>query len=356
MQGTVLDLFKKVESITNRKIDTMLEDIKHLPDIPMPPGMDLTAGGEYLTNSEFEKIKTTYPVLVQEREALSVAFAGVNALVMNKLVFYDLTQRLDLFRIYPSPSKDGYYHLLFDRNEWGNYQRLNSIHAGKLESLNEKRKRLEERKKSIFNAIGTYFSPLDGSGNEGGLILFFIWILPFILVGRGIYSLTESFLLSGAGIAVLTYLMGLFFQKIAEKRLPVVEQEIHRLNTSKPEISVKKLIPGLIIRDMQTSTIRAKVNVVPPPPQTRERITRILTHIPKGLAFDICTVADPLSIEITDITPIPQTIDPGVVIEYGHFAVILTDTFYYVSNLEQYFLDEAMTVAEKWEVKKYLLN
>lgn len=356
MQGTVLDLFKKVELITNRKIDTMLEDIKHLPDIPMPPGMDLTAGGEYLTNSEFEKIKTAYPVLVQEREALSVAFAGVNALVMNKLVFYDLTKRLDLFRIYPSSSKDGYYHLSFNSNEWGDYQRLSAIQGGKLERLSRKKERLEERKKSLFNSIGTYFSPLDGGQDEGVFIVLIILLLPFIGVGSYIYSLTENLLLSGVGIAVLTYLMGLFFQRIAEKRLPIVEQEINNLIASKPKISVKKLIPGLIIRDTQNSSIRAKVNVVPPPPQTRERITQILTHIPKGLAFDICTVADPLSIEITNITPIAQTIDPGVVIEYGHFAVILTDTFYYVSNLEQYFLDEAMTVAEKWEVKKYLLN
>ena len=73
------------------------------------------------------------------------------------------------------------------------------------------------------------------------------------------------------------------------------------------------------------------------------------------------TVADnkAIGIESYGLLPaeLPATkIDPGVIVEYGHFAVILLDTFYYVSNLEQKFLDECVRIADKWEVKKYLLK
>jgi hypothetical protein len=79
-----------------------------------------------------------------------------------------------------------------------------------------------------------------------------------------------------------------------------------------------------------------------------------------------CTVADPNAIgfeivkKYNNIPPRPprppKPVDPGIVFEYGHFAIILPETFYNITNLENTFLHRALEIGEKWDAKKYLMN
>ncbi len=52
----------------------------------------------------------------------------------------------------------------------------------------------------------------------------------------------------------------------------------------------------------------------------------------------------------------PSEKDPGIIVEYGFFTAVLPETFYFVTDLEQQFIDEAMKVAEQWNARKFIHN
>lgn len=131
---------------------------------------------------------------------------------------------------------------------------------------------------------------------------------------------------------------------------------------------VKKIFPNNEIRSQNVQGYGTwtffKITLPKPPELIRENIINTLRLAGKMKEKGVqCTVADPNAIGIevvrTQIVspPIPpMSADPGIVIEYGQFAVILPETFYNITNAESQFLDESLQIGEKWDAKKYLMN
>lgn len=273
MSKDLLSVFKRVSTVTNEKIDRVLDDVRALPqNLPHVPGIDLTAGGEYLTYDEAVKLKSKQSGLTTQMLALKAAFASVNCLILNKNVYYELSKALKLYRIYPpKPYNNNTYYYHCEQNAW----------------------------------------------------------------------------------VVLDYL-----KRKAQVREELVSEFVKRI-----------LFPDYKVADKQSDAgvsgigLKFSIKVISPPEQVRKKIIETMSLVSENLTKDnsttICTLADEnaFQVEGLEIPPAPLLpLDPGVVLERGDYAVILTDTFYHVSDLEQQFLDKAEQVAENWQVKQFLLN
>jgi hypothetical protein len=352
MENLTLPLiFEKITRITDEKIDKTFYDvnkIKSNPNIPKIPGMDLTANGSILTYEQFHELERTYPTFISEKEALKVAFSGTNAFVMNKNIFHDLCTSLGLVRIYSSSQNNDIYKT-----------RLYS------EAINEHKRDFENHMKLNKLRISI------GLNAVSFLIPFCIsMVMLFLVIGvwfgliKRLDSIFGNITLTISGYSLVCLISSFFISKV------------HSLNTLKvrieEEIEKRKeplkhflfyLFKGGVVEDNHTiSSVThsaVRITVPNPPESTREKIISIISNLPKlNNKEKICTIADPATVTVkheADIIP-PRPADPGIVIEYGHFAVILPDTFYNVSELESSFLEKCLRIAEQWDVKKYLLN
>lgn len=274
MSKDLLSVFKRVATVTNEKIDRVLDDVRALPqNLPHVPGIDLTAGGEYLTYEEAVRLKSRQDAFTTQLLALRAAFASVNSLIMNRKVFYELTRSLKLYRIYPP--------------------RISPGHAP-----------------------------------------------------------SYSIMCSDETRVFLRYLEGVSLRSEVSSEL-----------LKRVLFADYAIMDGLKV-GWGGSAVTFSIKVIPPPEETRRKIIETLALVSESLSTDktssvLCTIADEnaFQVEGLKVPPAPmRALDPGVVLERGEFVVILTDTFYHVSDLEQQFLDKAEQVAENWQVKQFLLN
>lgn len=366
-QNNVLSIYQEVSTLTNRKIDNLFADVIHLPDIKRPPGMDLTAGGERLTYPEFQAIKFAYPTLVNERDEIQQAFRGTNTIVINKQVFYDITKRLGLFRIYPSLRDDDQYLTTPTAEIQTAYSNLSSsidiLQNQTVEKVKEAHPHWHSGKISRAVSCGSGIYGYLNVLGEGFLVLaIFLWIV--------FGGLTGSIVWGFFGALAFSFVLGLFLKdwgnvfllKLVERQK---EEAKTKIQLAKKTLSIQKIFPDSVISDQHRQSnlaqLLVKIKVADPPRDQLQKIHNALVRVPEKMRNGQITVADPKAIGILSYALIPAEIppariDPGVVVEYGHFAIILSDTFYHVSDLEQRFLNEALRIARGWEVKRYLLQ
>lgn len=341
MEKNLLTAFQRVTAITDEKINRLMDGVESLPNIPPVPGMDLTAGGEVLTHQEFLRLKTVHSEFAQEKEALKTAFTGVNALVMNKQVFYKLTRQLELFRIYKAPNDK--YTISFDG--------LPETSKAEIKRVVDEQAATQWRQKGLLGYAEAVFNFGERYGNG-------------FLIGAGVLFLLLWGIVGNVWAAL--GITGVLFMLLG-----------YQLSHTKPDPEQPKqdniralLFPDYVIKTQPSERhgnyLSMSVKVVDPPADTATTIRSVLNEVQKAIQGkgEFCVVADPKAVAINDIkfftVPLPPPpvflSDPGLVVEYKHFAVILTDTFYYVSDLEQHFLDAAVKVAEQWDAKRYLFN
>jgi hypothetical protein len=285
-------------------------------------------------------------------------------LILNKQVFYDLVEYFGLMRIYPTENENniytvkGYYeHEVKQYHEHANaYKNVfhkqleeykNAQVAGNQQSLNRK------VKQGITTAVVGVLSYLLVSSDG---IQTALYTEAGIVGGEAtIYSL-----LFIAITSLITFkLSSLFFIKPPA----LVEPKERELQPIVKKVFPNNEIKNDVIQGHGTWT-HFKITLPKPPERIRENIISALKLIGKMKQKGVqCTVADPNAIGLEVVhtqvisPPIPpRPADPGIVIEYGQFAVILPETFYNITNAESQFLDESLQIGEKWDAKKYLMN
>lgn len=376
----VLSIFKEVSEITNRKIDGLLFEVQNkvLPNNRAFPGMDLSLGGEFVTYDEFEKLKALQPKVLAERKALELSFAGVSVFVMNKQIFYSLTKQLGLYRIYESPEGRSYVVNRGDVERLEQHENQIKWLGGELSKTKEQRSKIAIVTPNLLPVPETDFGANIGVGffAFGLSLMVFYKMLEIPQVVSVIMAITFS-------IFAIRWLFKRDIQTINEAKnanqnatsayeynkaeYEKLSKQIDSYQKSLSELTTKSklefLFPDGVIKsgnkNERSGYAVVDIGVVQPSKTEHTRIVSAWRASPKFRENDVlCTVADPRAIDLKSIQyhfP-PQPIDPGWVVEYEHHAVILIDTFYYVSDLEKKFLDESLKVAEKWEAKKHLLN
>jgi hypothetical protein len=417
-EKNILDVFTTVTSNLDTKIDTLHQkEISKLTEIeaniskiqkditskdaynktlPKAVGIDLTLDTTALNKEIAEqrrliKLRENYFSFVKEKEALKLAFAPINALVLNKQVFHDLTDYFGLVRLYKTDEKDDLYCVV------GNHQTNFDSHKVLLEQkskiFNDKNVKYKEEHSRITNINEQEEQRIikEKSASKtkayfatGGFLLITYLIVTggdfqnFLIEKVGLTNLeitiyTILFTLSLSFVAYKLFLL-FFDKKEVAKKLPFPEPPSKEF--VKPYI--QQLFPNNEVRSIKAEGYGTwtyfKLTLPKPPEHTRQKIVNALNIYEQiKLKGELCTVADTgaIKLEIEKIyhlakpipLPPPRPIsnfvyddDPGVVIEYGHFAVILPETFYNITNLESNFLNEAIKIAEKWDARKYLLN
>lgn len=350
---TIPKVFERVAKVTDEKIDMAFADVHQIesnPDLPKIPGMDLTANGRVLTYEQFSKLKKEYPSFVAEKEALKLAFADTNAYVMNKNIFHELCTSLGLVRIYQSENEDNTY--------------VTNI------SLADAKEKLKKDidLHNVTDPVRVAFSDSHGFDNGVFWLPFLGFIIAYWVVCYGFFDI-EEILYPWLNVACATVVPLYLSYQLTKTIIPyLIGKDTFDALIEERKKPIKHLLYYLFDNGVVATNNRwgsrdvksmVKVTVPNPPENVRKNIVSIFKQLPKlNHREQICTVADPYAVTIEykgDVFP-PRPADPGIVVEYGHFAVILPDTFYNITKLESSFLDACLHIAEKWDVKKYLLN
>ncbi len=146
------------------------------------------------------------------------------------------------------------------------------------------------------------------------------------------------------------------------------KQAVSRFGSSEIRtISLNEAYPdGIVTSYGKASKYKDRVKVTLPqaPENIHAEIVRVVNHIPKAYAPNICVIADPKSVGtelmLAEKKPAPpsppRNLDPGIVIEIGELGALLTSTFFNMSALEFGFLDRVEKVTKKWRFRDFLME
>ena len=283
--------------------------------------------GNAIVHKDFAAYEKKTTQMYKDREALKLAVAPFNALVMPTEVFQKLRKKLGLFALEPS----GFDNWYMVEKEPGPEAFTKTTKAELL---------LHSKCLAIFVA-GIIAVCVCPCGNTFGY----------------------GFALLAASLLCSLFFIG--YQGWKEDR-----EKKRQENTLKywfPSMTLRKPIGSSIsiakvVRDKARTVVQ--ISLPQPPRKILLLMEKVFTHLTRFEKCRIWTIADEQSIGFSlqkRVVPIQkkqaQEYDPGLFITYGSsFVAILSDTFYHITGLEQSFLDEAKNVAEGWNVRKYLSN
>jgi hypothetical protein len=381
---TLLDVFDRVAHVSETRVDELHEsEIKKITGVsqkihqlqkqieqtekrneglPTIACIDISEDTSML-NEQLEeqqrlnKLQRNFLEYTTEKEALKIAFAPVKALVMNKDVFYDLLKQFGLIRLYDSGN-----------NEYAVTGNLTSTYQNYLKRIKQNEDHYNEQQKEYQSTLNNNTKIASQKKTRRvafvsitaiavSILSLFFMIEPMIEMGFTPMIATIINIVGIVAITLLTYAL------TAPKKAAFVVQPIK--NQLTPFVSV--VFPNGVIKHTEPSGVGTwtyfKIGLPRPPEHVRKKIISALQLHQQIGRGDLCTVADPLACTVelvkthTVHPPIPpRPADPGVVIEFKHFAVILPETFYNITSTEAHFLTASLEIAEHWDIKKYMLN
>ena len=400
-QNEISRLTEVENKIAKLKQDIQINEEYNM-GLPKAVAIDLSVDTSMLKKELQEQqrlkhLRESYYQFILEKQALKKAFIEMNVLILNKQVFYDLTKYFGLIRLYESKKKDDIYCVSGKLEE---IIKSHSISVSQSETIYQHRMKQYKIDLNLYEQnVQKYKVDVQKAEiqirvrkrNSIIMIFFYTIVVAFfsslILSSDVVFSLWEQIRISNVEaslFSIIFMLCAMYYtynkgvrnlknidisSEINSIKKPIMPTE-PRKDIIKPLTQI--LFPTNEVRDSEImgdgDFSFLKLALPDPPVQHRDKIISVL-HLHQRMPekAKLCTVADPKALKIELIRtlhiskPVPVSVpafdaDPGIVIEYGHFAVIMPETFYNITNLESKFLDEAIRVAEKWDIRKYLLN
>lgn len=347
---TLTELLRDVGVTIENKMTNAVEFYQQkrvVDDTVQIAGIDITQGGRNLTAKQHKKFEKNVTKLHTEWLRLGSTFANHNPIIIPQNIFDLVRERLGLLAIVPNEGNTGAYTISL---EWS-----------------QKRTQLEHEKD---NDNGWYFiGTALFTCTIIGLIAYTIYavrsLLPPVMQEIALAVQFDSY--SGAAIVIISVIVSFIFAyKISRQKSM---QKIGKLRKNYVLMFPQLRLENGYKEGDRYTPYRGKdwvqVTIPQPPPEQFEEILAVAQAAKGKKGMKIITVADEKAIGITlheakREKPVSVTTssdyDPGLAVEHGSLVAVLPNTFYFMTELEQRFIDEVRQAAENWDAKSYVYN